>query len=97
MDDNFETFAKKLGDYFMRKFFLPWVREHGVIQSYRATVVSVDAAAGTMVVQKPYDSPITLPYTAGAGGLTAGDSCVVFVLGESSNAIVVSDGMLSTL
>lgn len=97
MDDNFEVFAKRLGEYFMQRFFLPWVREHGVIQSYRATVVSVDAPAGKMTVQKPYDAPVTLPYTAGAGGLTAGDSCTVFVLGESSNAVVVGDGMLSTL
>lgn len=97
MDGYFERFARKLCDYCMKNFVLPWMTEHGVVQTYRATVVSVDSANGTMTVQKPYDSAVTLPYTSGASALSAGDQCVVFVLGESSNAAVVSDGRLSTL
>lgn len=98
MDEGyFERFARKLCNYCMKNYVLPWMEEHGVVQSYRAQVVSVDSAAQTMTVQKPFDEAVTLPHTDGASALQAGDQCVVFVLGESSNATVVSDGKLSTL
>ena len=98
MDEGyFERFARKLCDYCMKNFVLPWMKEHGVVQSYRAQVVSVDSAAQTMTVQKPFDEAVTLPYTNGAASLTAGDQCIVFVLGDSSNAVVVSDGKLRSL
>lgn len=92
MDGQFEEFVKKLGEYVMRVFFLPWMKEHGVVQSYRAQVVSVDSGNRRMTVQRPFDSPVSLPYTDAAASLQAGDQCLVFVLGESSNAIVVADG-----
>lgn len=98
MDEGyFERFARKLCDYCMKNFVLPWMAEHGVVQSYRAQVVSVDSAAQTMTVQKPFDEAVTLPYTDGASALQADDQCVVFVLGDSSNAAVVSDGKLKSL
>ncbi len=92
MDENFERFADKLGEYFMRRFVIPWMQEHGVVQSYRAEVVSVDGDAGTMNIQKPFDNEVTLPYGNGAAALEAGSQCLVFVLGDGSNGIVVSDG-----
>ena len=98
MDDElFEVFATKMGEYIMQNFVIPYMKEHGMMQSYRAQVVSVDSNAGTMVVQRPFDNQITLPYTAGASSLSAGDYCTVFVLGDSSNARVISDGNISTL
>lgn len=97
MDEYFRRFARRLGEYVMDNFVLPWLREHGNVTSYRAQVVSVDSTARTMVVQRPFDTPVTLPYTDGASSLAVGSQCVVFVLGDSSNAVVVSDGRLSTL
>jgi len=92
MNEAFETFAKKICEYCMTKYVLPWLRSHGAVQSYRAQVVSVNAANRTMVVQKPFDSEITLPYADAASGLSAGDECLVLVLGEGLNGIVVCDG-----
>ena len=98
MDDElFEVFATKMGEYIMQNFVIPYMKEHGMMQSYRAQVVSVDSNNGTMVVQRPFDNQIALPYTDGASSLQAGDYCTVFVLGDSSNARVISDGNISTL
>lgn len=96
-NEEFEVFAKKMGEYIMESYVLPWLRTHGVVQCYRATVVSVDSVAGTMTVQRPFDNAITIPYCPGAAGLTAGDQCTVLVLGDAINSIVISDGKLSTL
>lgn len=97
VDRYFDEFARKICEYAMKNYILPYFREHGVVQSYRAKVVSVDSGAGTMLIERPYDSQITLPYSASAAGLQAGDECVVFSLGDPLNSIVVSDGKLSTI
>ena len=61
-----------------------------------ATVVSV--SAGTMQVQRPFDSTtLSLPYVSSASSLQAGDPCFVLVPGNLSNAIVLGDGKLSNL
>lgn len=91
-NEAFEVFAKKLCEYAMKNYVLPWARTHGVVQSYRAQVVSVDGNAKTMVVQRPFDNAVTLPYANAAASLQTGDNCLVFVLGEAMNAIVVADG-----
>ncbi len=95
MDSEFEVFAKKICEYAMKNYFLPFLREHGAVMSYRAQVVSVDSNTKTMVVQRPFDNQITLPYSDSANNLQAGDECVVFVLGDSVNSVVVTDGKLN--
>lgn len=95
VDGYFESFARKVCEFAMKNYVIPYLREHGVVQSYRAEVVSVDSVNGTMTVQRPYDSPVTLPYANGAAGLTAGDQCVVFSLGDANSSVVVSDGKLN--
>lgn len=92
MDEHFETFAQKICDFCMRRYVLPWMRDHGVVQSYRAQIVSKDTTSKTMVIQRPFDNQVTLPYASSASTLSAGDECVVFCLGSSTNSIVVSDG-----
>ena len=94
-DRNFETFAKRLCEYCMKNFVVPYLQKHGNVQSYRATVKSVDPVAKTMEIKRPFDTAITIPYNFGASYLQAGDYCTVFVLGESSNAIVVADSQLN--
>lgn len=97
MDAYFETFANKICEFCMKKFVLPWMRQHGVIQTYRAEIKSVDETAKTMVVERPFDEPATVRYAVSASHLTEGDNCVVFALGETSNSVVVADGMLNML
>ncbi len=94
--DDFETFARKVCEYCMKNFVIPYMKEHGVVQSYRAQVISVDAQAKTMVIQRPFDQQITIPYADSAKGLKSGDQCVVFSLGDSLNSVVFSDGNLNT-
>ena len=91
----FELFANRVGQFVMKKFVVPYLRGVGNVGSYRATVVSVDSSTGTMQIQRPYDTVITLPYAAGAASLQAGDFCTVLTLGESSNSVVVADGKLN--
>lgn len=95
VDGDFEIFAKKICDYAMKKYVLPWMREHGVVQTYRATVISKNTAAKTMEIQRPYDNTITVPYASSAASIEAGDFCTVFILGEASNAVVVADGQMN--
>lgn len=95
MNSSFETFARKICEYCMRNYVLPWMKKNGVVQSYRAQVVSVDSAAGTMTVQRPFDNAVTLPYANSAEELTAGSQCMVFSLGDGLNSTIVGDGRLN--
>lgn len=95
MNSSFETFARKICEYCMRNYVLPWMKKNGVVQSYRAQVVSVDSAAGTMTVQRPFDNAVTLPYANSADELTAGSQCMVFSLGDGLNSTIVGDGKLN--
>lgn len=97
MSEPFEVFADKLCEYSMKAYNVPYLERRGAVQSYRAKVISKNTTAQTMVVQRPYDNQITLPYADSAAYLSAGDECLVLIFGESSNAIVVSDGKLSSL
>lgn len=90
----FERFARAVCEYAVKNFFIPYLREHGVIQSYRAEVVSKDTGTKTMVVQRPFDRPVTLPYSNSASDLTTGDQCIVLSLGDSTNSVVFADGKM---
>ena len=95
MAEHFETFAKKLCEYCMKNFVIPYLKEHGYIMSYRAKVISKDTSTQTMEIQKPFDNTITVPYSESASSLGAGNQCVVLSLGDSSNSIVIADGRLN--
>ena len=82
----------------MKKYVIPYLTQHGFMQSYRATVTAKDTVTKTMTVQRPFDNTsYTLPYSASAANLAVNDQCTVFALGDSFNAIVVSDGAMSTI
>lgn len=98
MDSSFETLAKKICEYCMRKYVIPYLRDHGVVMGFRAEVVSKNTGTQEMTVIRPFDgASITFPYSANtsAASLTAGDQCFVLSVGESLNSVVVSDGMLN--
>ena len=57
-----------------------------VVRFFCAQVVT-PAQNGKITVQRPFDSAISIPYTASAAGLAAGESCLVLVFGNMSNAV----------
>lgn len=89
-----KSLGDSLGRYLMETFVAP--RLSRTVSYYRAQVAS-PASGGKITVQKPFDTAIALPYVSSAAGLKAGDQCIVLVLGDASNAIVLGDGMLSNL
>lgn len=51
-----------------------------------------------MAVTRPFDNtPLTLPCSNGIANAAAGSQVTVFVLGDLSNAFVISDGMMRSL
>lgn len=96
MGDNekMSAFADAIGNYVWRRFIAPKLGR--CLRFYRA-VVTVPAAGGKITVQRPFDAPLALPFVGSAAGLQAGDQCVVLVLGDDSNSIVLGNGTLSNL
>lgn len=66
------------------------------LRFYRARVITAPSN-GKIVVQQPFDVEQTLPYVSSAASLTAGQECIVLVLGSTINSIVIGDGMLTNL
>lgn len=67
------------------------------VRYFRAQVVS-NPGNNTLEVQRPGDSnTMTLPCTDSMAGAAANSQCVVIVLGDLSNAIVVGNGVLSNV
>lgn len=89
---DFERLANAIGSYVMKHFVEP--RLARTVGFYRAQVVGA-ASNGKITVQRPFDqTPVALPYTKAAESLTVGSQCIVLMLGNASNAIVFSDGMM---
>lgn len=80
------------------QFFKPRIRSMMAqsLRFYRAKVVSAPSD-GTISVQEPFDDVHRLPYVSSAAGLKSGDQCIVLVLGDAVNSIVIGDGTLSNL
>lgn len=95
-DEAMKTFADQLFHYLRPKIqAMPELR--GAVRYFRAQVTA-NGGNGTLTVRRPLDtSPLTLPCTNAIAGADVGDQVTVFVLGDLSNAVVVSDGKLSTL
>lgn len=90
-----EEIFRSGGAYIMKHFVKPWGRD--IVRFYRAEVVT-PAANGVIVVKRPMDNTqLSLPYTSAAANLTAGQQCIVLVLGDLSNAVVFSDGAMSNI
>ena len=63
------------------------------VRYFRAQVVS-NPGNNTLEVQRPGDAnTMTLLCTNGMASAATDDQCIVFVFGNLSNAVVVSDGM----
>lgn len=67
------------------------------VSYFRAQVVS-NPGSNTLEVQRAFDTTtMTLPCTTSISGAVAGDQVIVLVLGSLSNAVVISDGKMTTL
>lgn len=67
------------------------------VKFFRAQVVS-NPGNNTLEVQQAFDTTtMTLPCSTGVSSAVAGDQVTVLVMGSLSNAVVVSDGKMSTL
>lgn len=79
-------------------FFRYKVQEvmNSTLRFYRARVITAPSN-GQIVVQQPFDVQQTMPYVGSAASLTAGQECIVLVLGDAVNSIVIGDGTLSNL
>lgn len=96
MNQDFEIFAKEFSEYFMRNYFIPWIKQKGVVFGYRARIVSKDTSNKTMVISRPLDATqISVPYANSAENLMINDMCVVLCLGESSNCVVIADSQFN--
>lgn len=88
----FEEIAKEIAQFVMDRYVSQWGSD--LVRYYRAEVAA-PAAGGKITVRRPYDGiNLTLPCTKSAEALTVGAQCLVFVLGQESNAVVFSDGMM---
>lgn len=67
------------------------------VSFFRAQVVA-NPGNNTLEVQRAFDTTtMTLPCTTSISGAVAGDQVIVLVLGSLSNAVVISDGKMTTL
>jgi hypothetical protein len=71
--------------------------QKNTVRYFRAKVTAT-AQNGKISVQKPFDTTtLNLPYVSSASGLAVNDECIVLVLGDYNNCIVLGDGKLSNL
>ena len=80
-------------------YFQPKVKDmlRTSVSYFRAQVVT-SPGDGTLEVKRPSDTTtMTLPCTSAVSGAAVDDQVIVFVLGDLSNAVVVSDGKMTAL
>lgn len=95
--NDMRTFAENLWRYYIAdKVKEMMLSPYPMWKSYRAEVISVNND-NTMTVQAPFDAQISLPYVGSAANLTQGDQCIVLVIGDAINSIIIGDSTLSNL
>lgn len=89
MDENqMRVFADAIWEYILEKHLKNYLSDS--VCYYQATVTTAPSS-GKIGIQRPFDSPITLPCAANASGLRVGDSCTVLVFGDYSNQLVIGN------
>lgn len=91
-EQQMQILADALWAYFHEKYLKPYLSDS--VCYFMATVTTAPSG-GVIGVQRPYDNAITLPYAWSAASLTVGDTCMVLMFGDMTNAIVVGDGALN--
>ena len=89
MDENqMRVFADAIWEYILEKHLNNYLSD--CVYYYQATVTTAPSN-GKIGIQRPFDSPITLPCAANASTLRVGNSCTVLVFGDYSNQLVIGD------
>ena len=91
-EEEIQQAADAIWEYIQKKYLRTYLADS--VRYYRA-VVTTAPNNGVIEIERPFDSPISLPYMANAASLTVGDQCTVLVFGDASNAIVMGDGALT--
>lgn len=91
-DNEMKTLADALWKYFFEKYLDPYLSDS---VCYFMARVTTAPSGGVIEIQRPFDNPITLPYAWSAETLQVGDTCLVLMLGEMTNSIVIGKGDLS--
>ena len=93
MEENqMKILADALWGYFSEKYLKPFLSDS--VCYFMATVTTAPAG-GVIGIQRPFDNAVSLPYAWSASTLNVGDSCLVLMLGDMTNAIVIGKGDLS--
>lgn len=96
LNADMKLIADSIGKYIMATYVEPRLAKS--VSYYRAQVVTPLNSAGKIEVRRPYDeTTLLLPCTGSAETLVAGEQCLVFVLGDASNSVIVGDGLLKNL
>ena len=89
MDESqMKAFADAIWEYILEKHMINYLSD--CVYFYQATVTT-KASGGVIGIQRPFDSPITLPCAANATTLNVGDSCTVLVFGDYNNQLVIGN------
>lgn len=91
-EQQIQILADAMWEYFHEKYLLPYLSDS--VCYFMATVTTAPAG-GVIGIARPFDNTITLPYAWSAETLQAGDTCMVLVFGDLTNAIVIGKGDLS--
>ena len=92
--EQMQVFADQLFEY-MRPKIKKMMQSN--VSFFRAQVVS-NPGNNTLEIQRAFDTTtMTLPCATGISSASAGDQVTVLVMGSLSNAVVISDGTMSTL
>ena len=93
--ENLKILAQNLWDKFIKQRVKETQKNN--VRYFKAKVTAT-AQNGKISVQKPFDTTVmTIPYVSSAGSLAVGSECIVLVLGDYNNCIVLGDGKLSNL
>lgn len=91
-DNEMKSLADALWGYYHEKYLLPYLSDS--VCYFMARVTSAPSN-GMIGIQRPFDSPITVPYAWSAESLTVGETCIALVFGDLTNTIVIGKGDLS--
>ena len=88
-ENEMRTLADALWGYFLEKHLKPYLSDS--VCYFMATVTAAPSG-GIIGIQRPYDDEIFLPYAWSAENLLPGQTCLVLVFGDLTNAIVIGAG-----
>jgi hypothetical protein len=91
-ENDMKELADALWGYFLEKHLKPYLSDS--VCYFMATVTTAPAN-GVIGIQRPFDDAINLPYAWSAANLRQGQTCLVIVFGDISNAIVIGAGDMS--